>query len=80
MVAVADAYACQAPLPNDVRPQGNCSAGFVQVNPTLVVFSADVPDPGAMTAVFVMGFVASFGGPEVVAMLIRSITRLVKQL
>lgn len=77
---MADAYACQPALQNDVRPQGSCAAGFVQVNPTVVVFSADIPDASALTAVFLIGFLTNFGGPEVIAMLTRAAVRLVKGL
>lgn len=77
---MADAYACQPAVPNDVRPQGSCAVGFVQVNPTVVVFSADIPDASALTAVFLIGFVTNFGGPEAVALITRAIVRLVKGL
>lgn len=74
---MADAYACQVAVPNEVRPQGNCSAGFVQVNPTVVVFSADVPDAAALTGVFLLGFCMAFGGPQLAAYIVRAFVRLI---
>jgi Na+/proline symporter len=77
---VADTYACQPAETNDARPQGSCAVGFVQVNPTVVVFTADIPDASAMTAVFLIGFISSFGGPEAVALITRAVIRIVKSL
>lgn len=80
MAVVAETYACQPAEPNDVRPQGRCTVGSVEVNPTVVVFTADIPDASAMTAVFLIGFISSFGGPEAVALITRAVIRIIKSL
>lgn len=77
---MAETYACQPIEPNDARPQGSCAVGFVQVNPTVVVFNADIPDTSALTAVFLIGFVTNFGGPEAIALITRAVIRIVKGL
>jgi hypothetical protein len=46
----------------------------------VVVFNADIPDASAMTAVFVIGFVANFGGPEAIALITRAVIRIIKSL
>jgi hypothetical protein len=77
---VANTYACEPAQANDTRPQGDCAAGYVSVNPTVVVFSADVPDVSALTAVFLAAFCLSFLGPHAVALFTGAALRIVKSL
>ena len=77
---MANAYACVEPVANDVRVQGQCSVGMVETNPTLVVFSTDIPDASALVGVFLLGFAVNCGGPQVTAYIINRVLKLIYKL